>query len=110
MNLAFIRKNIGFEYRTDKEKIDSLVSLMLDVICATRETVRVNGENKPHEVVKSRFLKITGDNIDYVLNSLKKNTNKVKISVRFTILRYTADFGAVSYSVWSGKTLISTTA
>lgn len=93
--LALIRKNIGYEYRTDKEKIDSLVSLMLDVICSARETIRVNGENKPHEVVKSRFLKITGDNIDYVLNSMKKNTNEVK-NIRAYLI--TALYNATNYN------------
>lgn len=32
----------------------------------------------PHEVVKSRFLKLDSSHIDYVLTSLKKNTSEVR--------------------------------
>lgn len=76
--LQLIRKNIEYDYQAEKEKVDELVSIMLDVICSTNDTVRVNGEDMPQEVVKSRFLKLDSSHIDYVLTSLKKNTSKVR--------------------------------
>ena len=51
---------------------------MLDVVCSAKKYVRVNGEYLPHEVVKSRFLKLNSEHIDYVLDSLNKNTTKVR--------------------------------
>ena len=51
---------------------------MLDVICSANDTVRVNGENMPQEIVKSRFLKLNSSHIDYVLTALKKNTSEVR--------------------------------
>lgn len=39
-----------------KEKVDELVEIILDVVCSRSDTIRVNGEEVPHEVVKSRFL------------------------------------------------------
>ena len=51
---------------------------MLDVICSMKDMIRVNGEDIPHGVVKSRFLKIDSSHIDYVLTSLKKNTSEVR--------------------------------
>lgn len=76
--LQLIRDNIEYVYQTEKEKIDELVSIMLDVICSTNKTVRVNGEDMPQEVVKNRFLKLDSSHIDYVLTVLKKNTSEVR--------------------------------
>ncbi len=58
-------------------EVDELVEIMLDVICSTNKTVRVNSEELAHELVKSRFLKLDSSHIDYVLTSLKKNTTEV---------------------------------
>lgn len=78
--LELIHETIGYDCFNDKCKyqIDELVDIMLDVVCSTKSTVRVNGENVPQEVVKSRFLKLGPEHIDYVLTSLKKNTTAVR--------------------------------
>ena len=51
---------------------------MADVVCSTRETVRISGADKPAEVVKSLFLKLDSEHIRFVLDSLQKNTTKVR--------------------------------
>ena len=76
--LEIIKENIEYEYQTEKEKIDELVEIILDVICSQKDTVRVNTEDVPHEVVKSRFLKLNSDHIDYVLTSMGKNTSEIR--------------------------------
>ena len=78
--LEFIRENIEYDCFEEKEQeqVDELVEIMLDVVCSTKETIRVNKEDVPHEVVKSRFLKLTYEHIDYVLLALKRNTSDVK--------------------------------
>ena len=76
--LEIIKENIEYECQTEKNKIDELVEIMLDVICSQKDTIRVNGEDMPHEVVKSRFLKLNSSHIDYVLTALQKNTSYVK--------------------------------
>ena len=76
--LEIIKENIEYEYQFEKEKIDELVEIMLDVICSKKDAIRVNGEDIPHEVVKSRFLKLDSSHIDYVLTAMQKNTSDVK--------------------------------
>lgn len=76
--LEIIRDNIEYEYQTEKVKIDEIVEIMLDVICSGRETIRVNGEEMPHEVVKSRFLKLDSSHIDYVLSAMKNSAPNVR--------------------------------
>ena len=50
----------------------------MDTCCSKRKTIRIAGDDKPIEVVKSRFMKLTKDHIDYVLICLHKNSTEVR--------------------------------
>ena len=76
--LEIIRENIDYDCFAEKAKVDELVKIMVDVVCSMRETVRVNGEDLPTEIVKNRFLKLDNSHIDYVLTALQKNTSEVR--------------------------------
>ena len=75
---SLIRENIDYDCFAEKEKVDELVEIMVDVVCSNRKTVRVNGEDLPTEIVKSRFLKLDYSHIDYVLTALQRNTSEVR--------------------------------
>lgn len=72
-----ISNNDCFE-KNEKAKVDELVEIMLDVVCSSKTKIRVNGENVNHEVVKSRFLKLNHDHIDYVITAMNDNTSNVR--------------------------------
>ena len=78
--LELIRENIEYDCfeEMEQEKVDELVEIMVDVVGSNQSTVRVHGEDLPHEVVKSRYLKLNHEHIEYVLLSLKRNTSDVK--------------------------------
>ena len=78
--LELIRENIEYDCfdKREHEKVDELVEIMVDIVCSSQSTVRVHGEDLPHEVVKSRYLKLNHEHIEYVLLSLKRNTSEVK--------------------------------
>ena len=76
--LEIIRENIDYDCFAEKEKVDELVEIMVDVVCSTKDKVRVNGEDLPTEIVKNRFLKLDYSHIDYVLTALQKNTSEVR--------------------------------
>ena len=76
--LEIIRESIDYDCFAEKEKVDELVEIIVDVVCSKRETVRVNGEDLPMEIVKNRFLKLDYSHIDYVLTALRKNTSEVR--------------------------------
>ncbi len=69
-----IRRNIEYEYypESEKKRVDEFVEIMLDVICSGSTTVRANGAEMPAEAVRSRFLNIRSDHIDYVLDALHR--------------------------------------
>ena len=62
----------------DTMRLDELVELMLDAVCSKRTTIRISGENMPTEVVKSRFLKLGAEHIQYVLDCLKDNPPRIR--------------------------------
>lgn len=78
--LELIRENIEYDCfeKEEQEKVDELVAIMLDVVCSSQSTIRVNKEDVSHEVVKSRFLKLTHEHIEYVLLALQRNTSDVR--------------------------------
>ena len=60
------------------DTLDEIVELMLEVVCVRRQFTRVAGSDFPHEVVKSRLLKLNGEHIQFVLGCMKENTTKVR--------------------------------
>ena len=78
-----IRKNIEYdhlcrEFTTYREDLDEIVELMVETVCAKRKTTRIAGSDFPHEVVRSRFLKLDSEHIRFVMDSLQKNTTEVR--------------------------------
>ena len=61
-----------------KDDLDEIVEIMVDTVCANKPFIRVSGEDKPAEVVKSRLLKLDSGHIQFVLDCLSENTTKVR--------------------------------
>ena len=78
-----ILENIEYDYlcrefATYREDLDEIVELMVETVCARRKTTRIAGSDFPHEVVRSRFLKLDSEHIRFVRDSLQKNTTEVR--------------------------------
>ena len=65
-------------YPYDREILDSILDMMLDVICSKRKTIRIAGDDKPVNVVKSQFMKLNCMHVEYVMGCLKNNPTKVR--------------------------------
>ena len=66
------------EYPHEKETLDSILYLIFDVICSKRNMIRIAGDDKPLEVVKSRFMKLNMMHIEYVMDCMHKNPAKIR--------------------------------
>ncbi|MCB6371500.1 replication initiator protein A [Blautia glucerasea] len=80
--------NIGYEYLTeecDREMLDEIVALMVDVISSDREFIWIGRDRKPFDVVKSQFLKLNAEHIRFVMKCLRENTSKV-VNIRQYLL------------------------
>ena len=62
----------------DQEQLDEIVEILVDTVCTSRKTVRIASDDFPVEVVRSRFLKLTGSHIQYVLACMKENTTRIR--------------------------------
>lgn len=70
-----IRDNLEIDFlsqnrRYDIDRVNEIVEIMLDAVCSTSPTIRINGEDMPQPVVKSRFLKLDSGHIEYILQSM----------------------------------------
>jgi hypothetical protein len=65
-----------YPYHTDR--IDEIVDLMLETVCSARKVIRVAGDDYPAELVKSKFLKLNGSHIEFVMDCLKNNTTEIR--------------------------------
>ena len=65
-------------YPLEKETLDAIMDLMLDVICSKRKTIRIAGDDKPVNAVKSQFLKLNSSHIEYVMDCMQSNATKVR--------------------------------
>ena len=65
-------------YPYDRETLDALLDLMVDVICSRRKMIRIAGDDKPLNVVKSQFMKVDASHIEYVMDCMKENGSKVR--------------------------------
>ena len=66
------------EFSTYREDLDEIVELMVETVCAKRKTTRIAGSDFPHEVVRSRFLKLDSEHIRFVMDGMQKNTTEVR--------------------------------
>jgi hypothetical protein len=66
------------EFETYREDLDEIVELIVETVCAKRKTTRIAGADFPHEVVRSRFLKLDSSHIEFVMESLHNNTTEIR--------------------------------
>lgn len=61
-----------------QEDVDEVVELITDVLCSTRPTLRVGGEELPTAQVKDRFCRLDRGHLEYVFDCLRNNTTQVR--------------------------------
>ena len=79
---ALICENIDYEgllreHPYNQDIVDGYVELMVEVCCTQRKTIRVNQEDIPVELARSRFLKLDREHILYVMEAMRRNTAQV---------------------------------
>ena len=66
------------EFPYDKEVLESILEILVETVCSKRKLIRVAGDDKPAEVVRSRLMKLNSEHICYVLDCFKDNTTKIR--------------------------------
>ena len=80
---SFFKDQIEYDYLLDQypyegETIRGILDLLVDTYCSKRKYIRVAGDDKPADVVKSQIAKLNSSHIQYVIDCLKENTTDVR--------------------------------
>ncbi len=78
-----IAENIAYDalltdYPYEQDTLEEILELLVDVVCTTKSSVRISGDDKPAEVVRSQFLKLNSEHIRFVVGGLKENTTRIR--------------------------------
>ena len=83
--IDLIKDQVDYEhliqsFSEDKDTIDGIINVITDIATTNPENgyERINGRDYPHEVVKSRLLKMDYNTMLHVLDKLKENTTKIR--------------------------------
>ena len=100
-----IEENIEYEImkdRPDGDRLGEIVEIMLDAVCSTAPTIRINGEDMPQQVVKSRFLKLDSSHIEYIFHAMKDCPSDIR-NIRAYLLTTLYNAPATMDNFYSAK-------
>jgi hypothetical protein len=85
-----IKDNIEYDIlaqdnRLERDRLDEIVSLILETVCTARKTIRVAGDDYPAELVKAKFMKLDSSHIQFVFDCMKENTTKIRNIKRYLL-------------------------
>lgn len=65
-------------YPADKAVLYEILELLVETVTSRKKFLRICGEEKPKEVVKSRLMKLDSSHIQYILECLKENSTQIR--------------------------------
>ncbi len=65
-------------YPDDEDTLYQIVNLLVDTCDTNRKLLHIAGDDKPAEVVRSRFMKLNADHIRFVLKCLAENSSPIR--------------------------------
>lgn len=79
--INIIRTNIDYDPvfvdSSDKNLVDNIVDIMDDVLSSNVEFIKINGVGIPSAKLKTMFLKVNMNHINYILNVIKNYNKKI---------------------------------
>ena len=81
--INLIKDNIDYDHHMiyddygKCELYEELFQVICEVVCVNHKTVRIAGKDYPYELVKSRFLKLNGSHLEYVIGCMQNTTTKI---------------------------------
>ena len=65
-------------YPDDEDTLYQIVNLLVDTCATNRKLLHIAGDDKPAEVVRSRFMKLNADHIRFVLKCPAENSSPIR--------------------------------
>lgn len=76
-----VEAQIGYDAMSEeygKDRLDEIVSLMVEILCTTSPTLLISGEEYPIELVHERFQQINSLHIQYMFECLRNNASSIR--------------------------------
>ena len=65
-------------YPYDHNLLKTILDLIVETVCTRRKLIRIASDDKPAEIVKSRFMKLESDHVCFVIDCFKENKTDVR--------------------------------
>lgn len=78
---AEVNENIEYQAlcrQFGHEDVECVAELMTDVLCSTRPTLRIGGEDIPTSQVQERFQMLDYGHLEYIFDCLRRNTTEIR--------------------------------
>ncbi len=81
--MRIIKDNIQYDYHMAYDQpdtrslYDELYNVICEVVCVKRKYIKIGGTDYPYELVKSKFLKLNGSHLEYVIQCMKSMTKEI---------------------------------
>lgn len=81
--IALIKNHIDYNRHKEQdeasewERFEEIYGIICDVVCVPRKTIRIEGEDYPYAMVRSRFLKLDDSHVEYVIDRIKNTSTKI---------------------------------
>ena len=62
----------------DRDCVDEAVEQIVDAVSSSKDYIRVGGESRSADVVRSRLLKLNRFHVEFVLDCMKENTTRIR--------------------------------
>ena len=90
------------DHPLERESLEEILDILVDTCCSNRKMIRIAGDDKPKEVVKSRLMKLEREHIQYVMKCLNENSTKVRNMKQYvlaTMYREVAKAASFTYQI-----------
>lgn len=74
LEVESLKKNNPYSH----DEIEEILEIILDAVCSKRKMIRIAGDDKPAQVVKSQLMKLNYSHIEFVMECMKENTTHIK--------------------------------
>lgn len=79
----YFREQLEFDillsrYPYDHNLLKTILDLIVETVCTRRKLIRIASDDKPAEIVKSRFMKLESDHVCFVIDCFKENKTDVR--------------------------------
>ena len=79
----YFREQLEFDillsrYPYDHNLLKTILDLIVETVCTRRKLIRIASDDKPAEIVKSRFMKLESDHVCFVIDWFKENKTDVR--------------------------------